>query len=145
MDNNYIYILKLQNKKYYVGRSKNVFVRIQQHKDGEGAEWTKIHQFVKLKKIVEGKNPFSEDYYTLKMMSKYGIDNVRGGSFCKINLSIDVIDVLELMIKNSQDKCFNCDRRRHNGPCLEPKLQCKYCKKTNHDESKCFFKTINAL
>ena len=30
---------------------------------------------------------YDEDKYTLKYMNKYGINNVRGGSFCELYLS----------------------------------------------------------
>ena len=46
-------------------------------------------------------------------MTKYGIDNVRGGSFCQINLNDNQIEVLKSMITSTQDKCFNCNKTGH--------------------------------
>jgi hypothetical protein len=38
------------------------------------------------------------DKYTIKMMSKFGIDNVRGGTFCKFNLSDEEIIIIKKTI-----------------------------------------------
>ena len=77
-----IYALKLENGKYYVGRSYNVPKRLNQHYNGEGSVWTKKHKPIKLNEVFLNKTKFDEDKYTLMYMSIYGIENVRGGSFC---------------------------------------------------------------
>ena len=41
----------------------------------------------RLIELVPDCDNFDEDKYTIKYMAKYGIDNVRGGTFCKITLS----------------------------------------------------------
>ena len=38
-------------------------------------------------------HPFHEDVKTMEIMKLYGIDNVRGGSFSKVNL--EKCDILE--------------------------------------------------
>jgi hypothetical protein len=43
----------------------------------------------------------------------YGIDNVRGGSFCSVFLSLDVKIMIERMIRGSTDKCFKCGESGH--------------------------------
>ncbi len=42
----YIYILQLENDKWYVGQTKNPQSRIQSHIDGKGSTWTKLHNVV---------------------------------------------------------------------------------------------------
>ena len=37
-----IYVLRLENDRWYVGRTKNVLQRYQEHLNGLGSEWTKI-------------------------------------------------------------------------------------------------------
>ena len=54
-----------------------------------------------------------EDKYTIKYMKKYGIDNVRGGSFCQITLSLDTSNTLNRMIRGSSDKCYLCGESGH--------------------------------
>ena len=37
----YVYILKCSDNSYYIGSTKNLTLRIEEHKNGEGAEYTK--------------------------------------------------------------------------------------------------------
>jgi hypothetical protein len=46
-------------------------------------------------------------------MEKYGINNVRGGSFCEIKLSDTNISTLNQMIRGVTDKCYICGRNDH--------------------------------
>ena len=41
-------------------------------------------------------------------MDNYGIDNVRGGSFCEVILDESTIQLLEKMSKTTQNRCFTC-------------------------------------
>jgi hypothetical protein len=51
--------------------------------------------------------------YTLIYMERYGIDNVRGGCFCKINLDENEKKVIEKMIFCANNKCYNCGSKNH--------------------------------
>lgn len=46
-------------------------------------------------------------------MNKFGIYNVRGGSYTKIVLSKEEISLLEKEITGSTDKCYNCNKPGH--------------------------------
>ena len=46
-------------------------------------------------------------------MEKYGINNVRGGSFCEIKLSDNNLITLNQMIKGVTDKCYICGKTDH--------------------------------
>ena len=50
--------------------------------------WTTKYKPIKVVELIEGDN-YDEDKYTLKYMEQYGIDNVRGGSFCQIIITVD--------------------------------------------------------
>jgi predicted GIY-YIG superfamily endonuclease len=80
----FIYTLELENKKYYVGKTTNPTFRLEQHFNLSGSEWTKKHKPLKILEIIPKCDNFDEDKYTIKYMEKYGINNVRGGSFIKI-------------------------------------------------------------
>jgi len=77
----YIYVLKLQENKYYVGKTNNPSVRIENHLNGNGSSWTKIYKPLKVVDMIPNCDDYDEDKYTQIYMDKYGIDNVRGGSF----------------------------------------------------------------
>ena len=109
----YIYILSLECNKYYVGRTTNIKYRLKKHYQQRGSYWTTKYKFVNIYQIYENCDVFDEDKYTIEMMAKYGIDNVRGGSFSKITLSKEEINVINSMINNANDKCFNCHSDDH--------------------------------
>ena len=67
-----IYILKLKNNKYYVGKSNDVNKRFQQHVSGSGSSWTATHEPIKILKVIENASQFDEDKYVKEYMNKYG-------------------------------------------------------------------------
>lgn len=108
-----IYILLLEQNKYYIGKSTNLDFRIEQHFNSDGSSWTKKYKPIKVIKTIPNCDNFDEDKYTLKYMGKFGINNVRGGSFCEIKLSDDNISTIQKMLKSSQDKCYICGKFGH--------------------------------
>jgi len=46
-------------------------------------------------------------------MKKFGIENVRGGSFSNLKLSKNQKNLLQLMIFSSENKCFHCGSKNH--------------------------------
>jgi len=108
-----IYILKLNDGKYYVGKTrKKVKDRLQEHIDGDGSYWTRKHEVIKLIKSFKGDDG-DEDKHTIQCMAKYGIDNVRGGSFSKNILDKTDTDTIKKMIKTKNDKCYRCGKYGH--------------------------------
>ena len=108
-----IYILRLAEGKYYVGKSDNVLTRLQQHMNGNGSAWTQKYKPVALEKTMENVSPFDEDKITKEYMSKYGIDNVRGGSYVQIELSKFHLDALKMELWSTKDLCTRCGRAGH--------------------------------
>ena len=82
----YIYILQLEKGKYYVGKTKNPYFRFENHFYSSGSEWTKLYKPIRILELIADCDDYDEDKYTLIYMDKYGIDNVRGGSFTTIEL-----------------------------------------------------------
>ncbi len=108
-----IYILKLKSGKYYVGKSSNPTKRFEEHKSGKGSAWTQAYKPTGIEKIIPNASPFDEDRYVKEYMAKYGIENVRGGSYVSIELDELQIETLKTEIWGAQDKCTLCGRTGH--------------------------------
>jgi hypothetical protein len=109
----FIYILQLQQGKYYIGKSDNPILRLDDHFHSSGSAWTRLYKLVEVSEIIPNCDDYDEDKYTIKYMSKYGIDNVRGGSFTSIKLDISTRDHLKRMICGATNKCFRCGKEGH--------------------------------
>ena len=108
-----IYILGLKDSKYYVGRSSNIERRVIQHHKGSGSSWTRKYPVNKLLRVYKNCDPYDEDKYTLKLMDKYGIENVRGGSYVLPELSEADINSINRRIRMATDRCVNCGSKGH--------------------------------
>ncbi len=115
-----IYVLELENGKYYVGISKNVEARFAQHISGDGAEWTKRFKPIRLiYKVKTGhaskeKAEKLESDETIAVMKKYGRQNVRGGEYVAEDQGI-IDSLLGEELCKEIDKAFavnRMDRRR---------------------------------
>jgi GIY-YIG catalytic domain len=114
IDNRYfIYVLELKNNKYYVGKTSNAASRLAEHIKNIGAKWTKKYKPKKIIKLYRDCDSFDEDKYTIMYMAIHGIDNVRGGSFCRLNLSHSDRVVIAKMIDSATDRCFKCGSKEH--------------------------------
>lgn len=133
-----VYILKLSNDKYYIGKSCNPPERIRQHFLLKTGKWIKTHNPLYVEKIVSDCNVFDEEKITLEYMYKYGIDNVRGGSFCNVNLTEEEVKYLKRQICSINDLCYHCHSNKHfTSRCRKKKVKCFKCKKYGHYSNNC--------
>ncbi len=133
MDKDYIiYVLELEDNKFYIGRSTNHLERIEQHIRGEGAEFTKKYKVKKLREVIETKDKFDEDKITKKYMSQYGILNVRGGTYTTLEFSEEIINILQKEIYGSEDRCYYCGSKFH----FQNNCKDRYKKNKNNDINK---------
>lgn len=148
----YIYILQLTNKKYYVGKTTNPVKRCLEHFSNNGSAWTQKYKPKEIVEIIEDCDDFDEDKYTLIYMQKYGIENVRGGSFCEINLSDENLITITKMLNGSKDNCFACGNKDHyikDCPKINNKInnkinknnKCFRCKRVGHTIENCYATT----
>lgn len=102
-----IYILKLQHGKFYVDRVDNISKskkinfenlekKIMSHFDGFGIDWTRKYKPISIYKIHYNCTTDDENKYTKIMMMKYGIENVRGDLYDKIEIN----DIQKMILKN---------------------------------------------
>jgi len=108
-----IYILKLRAGKYYIGKTRNIEKRYEVHLNGEGSAWTKKYSPLSLVKTIKSTSQFDEDKYVKEYMAKYGIENVRGGTYSNVVLDANCIAVLEKEIRHSKNLCTRCGRDTH--------------------------------
>ncbi len=155
-----IYVLKLTNNKYYIGKTTNPQFRLNQHFNSTGSAWTTKYKPLKVIKIIPDCDNFDEDKYTKQYMLKYGIQNVRGGSFCQINLSVENINTIKKELDSATDKCYNCGKTGHfANKCpdvnksddelqkmyeiLYEEDRCFRCHRIGHYSEKCYAKTYD--
>jgi hypothetical protein len=108
----FIYILELQENKFYVGKTNNPNFRLNRHFNSNGSVWTKKYKPIKVKDLINNCGDFDEQKYTLRCMKDYGIDNVRGGPWCEININKYKLEI-EKYINSDTDKCYNCGKIGH--------------------------------
>jgi len=109
----YIYTLKLTHGKFYVGKTSNPHMRLDNHFNLSGSAWTIKYKPVKLLELIPNCDNYDEDKITRQYMDKYGIDNVRGGSFVSVKLEKHIIDTLKQMRNGTIDNCFICGKKGH--------------------------------
>ena len=109
-----IYVLKLRGGKYYVGRTdKNAIVRFKEHKAGKGSAWTRKYKPIGIERVDLDCDKFDEDKLTKQYMEKYGIGNVRGGTYCQITLSNEIVQMISKELNGGTNKCYNCGKTGH--------------------------------
>lgn len=136
----YIYILKLEQNKYYVGKSNNLLQRIDQHFLSSGAAWTKMYKPISIERIIPDCDAFDEDKYTKIYMNEYGIDNVRGGSYTQIKLDSGIHELLKREINGSKNKCFKCGSDKHFVNDCPKVVVCYRCERKGHQTNQCYAK-----
>jgi predicted GIY-YIG superfamily endonuclease len=108
-----VYVLKLINNKFYIGKSTNVEERIKNHFISKGSCWTQKYKPIEVVEIMDNADPFDEDKKVKQYMMKYGIDAVRGGTYSKIILSDIEKQFINRELLTALDKCFKCGLRGH--------------------------------
>ena len=109
----FIYVLSLENNKYYIGKTNIPYKRIISHFSDDGSAWTQKHKPVDIHRIIPDCDDFDETKHTLEYMKKYGINNVRGGIYCGIYLSHNEMAHITKQLNCAMDKCFKCGGYSH--------------------------------
>jgi predicted GIY-YIG superfamily endonuclease len=85
----YVYVLKLQNDKYWIGKTKDYVQRILTHANESTIKnctvWTKLNKPIAIIEIIENRENLEKDK-TLEYMRLYGWQNVRGYAWTHTNM-----------------------------------------------------------
>jgi len=109
----YVYILQLEEKRFYVGTTYNPQFNMLRHFNAAGTPWTSKYAPIKIIEFIPECDKYDEDKYVRKYMTKYGIDRVRGGSFCDEVLPDAMRCMMKDMIHASETACNKCGQPGH--------------------------------
>jgi hypothetical protein len=116
----YVYVLELNNNKYYVGKTVNpnlhfnndnqtLYSNFYDEIKSCAQTWINNYKPIKLLELIHFSSEYDENRYTFKYMKKYGIDNVRGGCFCELEFDMHTRRVLEISVNNYNYDDINDD------------------------------------
>lgn len=106
---NKILILQLLNNKFFIFElinDEDEYAMI--NKLIKESDWFKTYSFVYI--IIDMLSTFDVNLWTLKYMSQYGIENVRGGIYNTLYLSDDVVKEIQILINKYTTVC-QCGKR----------------------------------
>jgi len=103
----------LEQGKYFIGGTHNPQFSLHKHFDPTGSEWTVTYPPISVLIMITDCDEYDEDKYVRKYMDQYGIDNVRGGSFCEEVLPESSIAILGKMKNTCDNICSNCKQIGH--------------------------------
>lgn len=111
----FVYLLECSRGKFYVGKTFNLRTRLIEHRSGNGAQWTRRYSPTD-RGILSwhvSTSVHDEDNTTLDLMALKGIDNVRGGIFCQIDLPDHQLKVIKERLASTRNACFRCGKSSH--------------------------------
>jgi predicted GIY-YIG superfamily endonuclease len=139
----YLYILELNQGKWYVGTTQNIKTRYTQHCNGKGAAFTKKYPPIKIFSyniVPENTARLREDFEVKRLMGEHGIENVRGGSYSSIRLSEDSINALSRELNHAMDLCLECGSSEHWVNDCPDLVFCPRCGRNTHTSEQCYAK-----
>ena len=102
--------------KYFIGKTNSPSITVseittlaKEHKQ----KWLLQYKPVNIIEVIHSLDTWDEDKITLKYMDKYGIENVRGGSFNSVILSSEELFTIRAMISGAKGKCPICSAVGH--------------------------------
>ena len=139
-----VYVLSLENNKYYVGKTDDLRRRFLEHMNGHGrsAAWTKKYKPLKILETYAGADGLEEDKITLSCMIRYGIDHVRGGPYVSTVLSKETRAHILHRARMACDLCAVCGSADHFMKHCKQKrgdrtAKCEKCNSCDHFTEDC--------
>lgn len=138
-----VYVLELEQGRYYIGSTWNVDKRFAEHVQGTGSEWTRKFVPLRILTVYEDVGRHFETGLVLEWMQTKGVERVRGGPFCAVDLSPQLLETIRYLLRAGSNSCLECGASDHFAAQCPLKRQpfCRRCGRNNHVESECFAKT----
>jgi len=135
-----IYVLACEGGKYYIGKTGDIARRIHEHLEGVGSAWTAKHKVQRLLEVRTEQSPFAEDAVTKEYMAKYGIHNVRGGSYVKEVLDIQQVAAIQKELWSVSGACLACGSAVHSVKTCPMSVEkaCRRCGRRGHVRKQCY-------
>ena len=114
-----IYILKCENNKYFIGKINTKHIFKFKNFNSLLYDFTTKYKPLHLYKLIENCDMFDIDKIVKKYMYKYGIYNVRGGSYLDVELSIQQKKTLQSELYTTLNKCYLCGKLHNHKVCPE--------------------------
>ena len=108
-----LYVLQLEDDKWYVGKTDDIVKRFEQHKTGKGSAWTKLYKPIKISETRPITSIHDETNVTKDLMKKYGVSNVRGGAYTQVDMSVEQEDMIRHEMRSAGDTCYKCGKTGH--------------------------------
>ena len=136
-----IYLLALQDGKYYVGKTlQSDLSRLNEHFKGNGSVWTQTHAPIRILALYPDSTEVAEDRITLDTMQTYGWENVRGGQWSRVELREAPLELREhCHTRRNITTCFRCGNSGHwSKHCTNfAQTRCTQCHHLGHLSTQC--------
>jgi predicted GIY-YIG superfamily endonuclease len=140
MERTNIYVLGCEGGKYYVGKTGDIARRMHEHLEGVGSAWTTKYKVQKLIEVRTDQSPFAEDAVTKEYMARYGIHNVRGGSYVKEVLDTVQVAAIQKELWSVSGTCLCCGSVEHGAKSCPNVVEkaCRRCGRRGHVRKQCY-------
>jgi predicted GIY-YIG superfamily endonuclease len=125
----FLYVLKLENNKYFVGKGYDQDAILLEHEEGLRSDWTQENPPIKIIEQRLMRDRHDENNVTFEYMHRYGMENVRGGIWSEVLLSETDREYIERTIDSWNDLCYICHRGGHFAS------ECTFETLRQHDQS----------
>lgn len=111
----HIVVLQLVNNCFFIGKTDDILFNINKYNRNSNV-FTKKYKPIKLYEFKQNCNIYELDNTVKIYMNKYGINNVRGGSYSELELSQSQINILqkELLMINNYHQDSNLTNNYYN-------------------------------
>ncbi len=111
-----VYVLKCEQNKYYVGKTLQPLQRVVDHFANRDCEWARRYRPQQVVETKRNVDVMEEDQVVVDYMRRFGIGNVRGGSYDTIQLSDLTLKYLEDEMSAAEERAYQAEFQGHFNP-----------------------------